>query len=96
MIDLPTRTLFEDALRHGKLKGLVDDLRAKGLSQVAIYVLFEDFTILLRREGREADAETVEDGAMDFICGWCSKSKMWFDRELTSQEVKAYREANRH
>jgi hypothetical protein len=96
MIDLPTRKLFEGALRHGTLKGLVDDLRAQGVSQAGIYVLFEDFTTLLRREDREADAEAIEDGAMGFIWGWCSKSQMWFDHELTDQEVKAYREANRH
>jgi hypothetical protein len=95
MIDAPTKRVFEDALRHGTLKGLVDDLRAQGLSQVAIYVLFEDFTTILRGEGREADAEAVEDGAMDLIWGWCPKGKEWFDHVLTDHEVKAYRQANR-
>ena len=94
MIDAPTKRWFEDALRHGTLKGLVDDLRAQGLSQVAIYVLFEGFTTILRGEGREADAEAVEDGAMDFIWGWCPKGKEWFDHGLTDQEVRAYRQAN--
>jgi hypothetical protein len=94
MINPPTRRSFEGALRHGTLKGLVDDFRAQGLSQVAIYVLFADFTATLRGEGREADAEAVEVGAMDFIWGWCPKGKEWFDHTLTDQEVRAYRQAH--
>jgi hypothetical protein len=94
MIEVPSRSLFEDALHRGTFKNLANRLRDCGHSQAAIYLFFESFARTLREENRDADAEAIEDGALDFIWGWCSKSKMWFDKGLTDEEVKAYRTAN--
>jgi hypothetical protein len=65
MSELPTRALFEDALSRGTFRELANRLRDSGFGQVAIYVLFESFALMLRNENREADAEAVEDGALD-------------------------------
>ncbi|MBI1832275.1 MAG: hypothetical protein HYR84_12600 [Planctomycetes bacterium] len=91
MLDEETRARFEDALRRGDLKGLCDRMKLQGLSQVAIYDLFASFALALRDEGRDVDEETVGDGSLDFTWGWRSRDKMWFDRGLTDDDVKAYR-----
>ena len=85
-----SRALFEDALRRGTFRDLANDLRGLGFDQAAIYVLFESFAVLLRDENREADA----DDALDYIWGWCSRSKMWFDESLTNEKINAIRKAN--
>ena len=43
MLDSTTKKRFEDALASGKLKELAKQMTAEGLSQVAIYHLFESF-----------------------------------------------------
>ena len=88
------RALFEDALRSGTYQDLANQLRDRGFDQAAIYVLFEAFVNMLRAENREADAEAVEDGALDKIWGWCSKKNMWFDEGLSDKKVNASRKAN--
>ena len=93
-MEVPSRALFEDALRRGTFKDLADRLRDRGFGQVAIYVLFDSFAMMLREENREADYDAVVDGALDFIWGWCSKSKMWFDEGLTDEKVQAFRNGN--
>ena len=95
MSEVPSRALFEDALRRGTFRDLANELRDRGFGQAAIYLLFESFALMLRDENREADAEAVEDGALDYIWGWCSKSKMWFDEGLTDEKLNAFREANK-
>jgi hypothetical protein len=79
MSEVPSRALFEDALRRGAFRDLANELRHRGLSQVAIFVLFNSFALILRDENREADYQAVVDGALDYIWGWCSKDRMWFD-----------------
>ena len=59
-----------------------------------IYLFFESFAKMLHEEHRERDAEEIEDNALDCIWGFCSKSKMWFDKGLTDEEVQAQRAAN--
>lgn len=95
MSNLPARALFEDALSRETFRDLANRLRDGGFDQVAIYVLFECFANMLRQENRDADAEAVEDGALDYIWGWCSKNKMWFDEGLTDEKVSAFRQANK-
>ena len=94
MKEIPSRTLFDNALSRRTFKELADHLRERGFTQVAIYVFFQSFARMLRQENREVDAEAIEDGALDFIWGWCSKNKMWFDEGLTDEKVRAYRTAN--
>jgi hypothetical protein len=94
MSEVPARALFEDALRRGTFRTLAYHLRDQGFGQLAIYVLFESFALMLRDENREADAEAVEDGALDYIWGWCSKSKMWFEEGLTGEKMNAFRKTN--
>src|SRR6266571_2800182 len=43
MLDSTTKKRFEDALASGKLKELAEQMTAEGLSQAAIYHLFESF-----------------------------------------------------
>jgi hypothetical protein len=94
MRDKRLRELFESALRAKDLRSLVTELRSWGLSQVAIYDLFESFMLVLREENREPDEDAVGD-ALDFICGWCSSNLMWFEQRLTNEELDAFRRANR-
>jgi hypothetical protein len=94
MTEVPSRALFEDALRRGTFRDLANQLRDQGLGQVAIYVLFESFARMLRDEDRETDSDTVADGALDYIWGFCSKDRMWFNEGLTDEKVNAFRRAN--
>ncbi len=91
MPDPRLRGLLEEALRKHDLKGLVGQLRGEGLEQVAIYVLLEELYRDLREQGREADEDEVGD-ALDYIWGYCSRGAMWFERGLTDEELRAYRE----
>src|SRR5262245_38503817 len=94
MSEVPRRALFEEALSRGSFRDLANQLRDRGFSQVAIYVLFESFALMLREENRESDEEAVVDGALDYIWGFCSKDKMWFDEGLDDAKVNAFRKAN--
>jgi hypothetical protein len=89
-LDSEIREHFEAALRTHDLKELVDEQRLAGLSQVAIYDLFDTFWQELEDAGRTADQEEVE-SAMDRIWGFCSSSQQWFDSCLTQEVLNAYR-----
>ncbi len=53
------------------LRMLVTQLTTEGLSQRAIYELFDTFRADLRVGGRDADEDVVLE-VMDQIVGWCS------------------------
>ncbi len=93
MLDAEMRGRLEAAWRAHDLKGLVDELRHAGFSQVAIYDLFEAFYSELGHAGRVADEDELAD-TLDCIWGWCSPSARWFDDTLTDEVVRAYREAS--
>ena len=91
MLDVEMRDRFEAALRSKALRQLADHLREAGRTQVAIYDLFESFLRVISEEGRQEDEDAIGD-ALDCIWGWCSREAMWFDRTLTDQDVKEYRQ----
>src|SRR5262245_47990289 len=90
MVEKEMRDRCEVALQAGDLRSLVMEMQAEGVSQVAIYDILASFVEALRQEGREADEGLVGD-ALDYIWGWCSRDRMWFDSGLTSKELKDYR-----
>ena len=59
MLDAAMRDRLEAALRVHDLKGVVERLRSGGLTQVAIYVLFEELYSELGGSGRVEDADEV-------------------------------------
>ena len=94
MSEVPSRAVFEDALRGGTFRDLANELRDRGFGQAAIYVLFESFALMILEENRETDADAFADGALDYIWGWCSNGKLWFDEGLTDEKVNAFQKAN--
>jgi hypothetical protein len=86
MLDSASRTRFEEALASGSLETLGNKLKTEGLSQVAIYLLFESFWTFLGDSGREAEADTVYD-YLDWVWGWCSAGGRLFENCLTNEEV---------
>ena len=90
MIDSATRKRFEDALASGTLKDLADQMTAEGVSQAAIYHLFESFWRFLGDAHRDADEEKLA-CCLESIIGWCSSGHKWFDHYLTNEEIHAYR-----
>ena len=92
MLDEATQRCFEDALATNKLEELGIKMTSEGLSQVAIYHLFELFRQFLRDAKRESDEETLMD-SMDCLVGFCSRSNRWFDHDLTNEEIEEYRKA---
>lgn len=89
MLDAEMRDRLEAALRARDLKGLVDELRHAGRSQVAVYDLFEAFYSELGEAGRAADEDEVGD-ALDRIWGWCRPGAEWFGDTLTDEALRAY------
>lgn len=85
---------FEDALASfDKLRDLARQMTAEGLSQVAIYHLFESFWRFLGEAHREKDEEVIYD-CLECIVGFCSPGSRWFDHHLTNEEIEEYRKAN--
>lgn len=94
MLDSATIKRFEDALASGKLRGLTKEMTAEGLSQVAIYCLFESFSDFLSDTHREADADCIGN-CMDCIVGFISPASKWFpDHYLTNEEICEYQKTN--
>jgi hypothetical protein len=89
-VDIRSRDRLEAALRSGDLKEFVDRLRLDGLSQAAIYLVFEAFLLELRATGREADEDAILD-SMDYIWGCCAPGQEWFESTLTEAEVQVGR-----
>jgi hypothetical protein len=90
MLDATTKKRFEDALTSDKLKELADEMKAEGLSQVAIYHLFESFHAFLGDAGRDTDQDHIAD-CLDCIVGFISRHSWWFDHYLTNEEIDEYR-----
>ena len=93
MLNFTTKKRFEDALASGKLKELADQMTAEGLSQVAIYHLFESFWKFLGDAHRDAD-EDVLANCLESIIGWCSPGSKWFEHYLTNEEIYEYRKTS--
>lgn len=93
MLDSATMKRFEDALASGKLRDLAKQMAAEGLSQVAIYHLFESFWQFLGEAHREADEDNLY-GCLDCIIGFISPGNCWFDHYLTNEEIDEYRKTN--
>jgi hypothetical protein len=81
------RERLEAGLRGNELRGLVAEWQREGKSQAEVHDVFEAFMLALRSEEREAEEDLVGD-ALDYISGWCRRDAMWFERALTSDELK--------
>jgi hypothetical protein len=81
---------FERALASDNLKQLAERMTAEGLSQPAVYQLFESFLEFLEQQKRESDEEVLHD-CLDCIVGYCSPGSKWFSHYLTNEEIDAYR-----
>jgi hypothetical protein len=90
MLDSATKKRFEDALAADKLKDLAEQMTAEGLSQAAIYHLFDSFHQLLYESKRRAD-EAVLYSSLECIVGYCGQSSKWFDHYLTNEEIDQFR-----
>ena len=93
MLDSATKQRFEEALaseRYTGLKDLADQMTREGLSQVAIYLLFESFQDFLNEQHRQADEEIIL-GCLECIIGYCAQSSKWFEHYLTNEEIDEYR-----
>jgi hypothetical protein len=90
MLDERTIQRFESALADDKLQELSEQFVSEGLSQVAIYDLFESFWEFLGAAKRERDEATLEN-ALEDIVGYCPPSRSWFGHYLTNEEIYAYR-----
>ena len=90
MLDQRTIQRFESALADDKLQQLSEEFVREGLSQVAIYDLFELFWELLGTAKRDRDEARLE-SALEDIIGYCAPDRSWFDHYLTNDEIDAYR-----
>ena len=81
---------FEQALAINQLDSVVEELKIKGVSQVEILCLFDEFRALLRQAEREDEEDRVLD-EMDCIVGHCSSHNKRFTHSLTNEEIEAYR-----
>jgi hypothetical protein len=65
---------WEQALQspslHAAFRDKVTDLAANGFTKADIYASLEELVLRLRRDGREAEEETVLE-VMDSLTGWC-------------------------
>jgi hypothetical protein len=93
MLDSTTTKRFEDALAADKLRELAMEFVAEGLSQAAVYHLFESFHKFLDDAQREAD-EAALYSSLECIVGYCSPGSKWFDHYLTNEEIHEYRRTN--
>jgi hypothetical protein len=94
MLDTTTKKRFEEALASDMLRGLAEQMTAEGLSQVAVYHLFELFYTFLGDARREADQDALGD-CLDCIVGFISPGSKWFpDHYLTNEEIDEYRKTN--
>jgi hypothetical protein len=93
MLDSITKERFEEALASGKLKGLAVQMTVEGLSQAAVYNLFESFWESLGAAHRNADEEVLA-GCLESIIGWCGPGSKWFEHYLTNEEIDEYRKTN--
>ena len=91
MINLTYIARFEASLKSGKptdsLHRLAIDLRAEGISQLDLYLLFERFHVLTP-EGTDDDSFTDN---MDYIWGgpW-AKGNALFPEEITIDRLTQY------
>jgi hypothetical protein len=92
MLDPLTAQRFESALASDSLRQLADRFRSEGLSQAAIYDLFESFWEFLGAAKRDRD-EAILEGSLEDIIGYCAPGRRWFDHYLTNEEIDAYRRA---
>jgi len=91
MLKSDLRGRFENALLAHDLKGLVDELKREGLTQVAIYCILDDLRLEVDSQNRGIDEEQVAD-ALDFVCGFCSPDKCWFHHTLSDDEITIHRQ----
>ncbi len=91
-MDITLLNKLEQALAINQLDRVVEELKIKGISQVEIYCLFDEFLALLRQASREDEEDRVLD-EMDYIIGHCSPHKKRFTHYLTSEEIELYRKA---
>lgn len=92
MLTTQIQERFENALTNRTLSKLVSELCSEGLSQVAIYYLFDLYSQKLQQENREQDEEMVF-CIMDCIVGWCNPSNKFFNHRLTDEEIEEYKKS---
>ncbi|MGC3960650.1 MAG: hypothetical protein QM813_22765 [Verrucomicrobiota bacterium] len=95
MLDTATIGRFENALPIGfsALRELAQSMASEGLSQVAIYHVFDSFGHYLKDAGRDPFELVMIWVSIEGIFGWKSRDGWWFDRRLTLEEVDEYRKA---
>lgn len=89
-LDSTTKKRFEDSLASDELRELSMAFVAEGLSQGAIYHLFESFHEFLDEANRETDAAVLYD-SLASIVGYCGQEYKWFEHSLTNEEIYEYR-----
>lgn len=84
---------FEASLSSEEsLISMVDKFRAKGFTQLDIYLLFEDYLEYLRGNNRDDDPET--DNLYDVLAriyGWCGPQAKLFEECLSNKQIEAKR-----
>jgi len=82
---------FEEHLKANRLIELVNKFKSENFSQNKIFYFFEDFRAYLREQNREEDEDAVMD-VMDYIVGECHPNARLFEKGLSNEEIKLYRE----
>lgn len=54
------------------LRAFVIQMYKEGYTKQALYNLFYDVFLELRKEGREAEEDLILDCILDALCGWCA------------------------
>jgi hypothetical protein len=95
MLDAATIQRFEKAFPEGfaAYKELAMSMASEGLSQAAIYHLFDSFGHHLRDASRDQFEQAMIWGSIECIVGWHSREKCWFERFLTKEEIDEYRKS---
>jgi hypothetical protein len=97
MLDAATIQRFENALpmAFSALNDLATSMANEGLSQAAIYHVFDSFRqYLLRDASRDEFHQAMILLSIEYIVGWKSQDSWWFDRRLTKDEIDEYRNTN--
>lgn len=96
MLNASTIERFEKALPAGfsALKDLAKQFASEGLSQVAVFHVFDSYRQHLYNAGRDLFEQAVIFRCMENIAGWCSQHGWWFEHGLTKHEIDKHSEAN--
>ena len=88
------RALFEKGLKAPQplaaLEALAKSLKSEGMSQVAIYLLFEEYQ--MNAEGNDSLYDAIVDNMEIIWSGPWAKGRGLFDTELTSEQIQRERE----